>query len=62
MVLVGYDVEAPTPFVTLRNSWGERWGNNGYVQVSLEFNGGITEAASYPDFGDSMAKPGLTKC
>jgi hypothetical protein len=62
MQLVGYNVEAEVPYVTLRNSWGERWGLKGYVMVSLEHNGGITEAASYPDFGDVQAKPGLDKC
>ncbi len=62
MVMVGYDVEAPTPYAVLRNSWGERWGDNGYVKVSLEHNGGITKAASYPDFATTLSKPGLTKC
>lgn len=62
MVLVGYNVEAETPYVVLRNSWGERWGDHGYVKVSLEHNGGITKAASYPDFGDVQTKPGIGKC
>jgi len=60
VTLVGYELDVETPFVVIRNSWGPRWGEGGYVKVSLEHNGGITLAASYPDFG--AAKPGLTKC
>lgn len=61
VVLVAFDVEAPTPYVTIRNSWGERWGENGYARISLEYNGGITEAASYPIF-EQTSLPGLSKC
>lgn len=62
VVMVGYNLEAETPYAVIRNSWGERWGLKGYVNISLEHNGGITLAASYPDFGDSQTKPGLGKC
>jgi|JI10StandDraft_1071094.scaffolds.fasta_scaffold1158709_2 hypothetical protein len=61
---VGYDLEAEVPYVKIRNSWGARWGEGGYVNVNLDekFNGGIFMAASYPDFGDATKKPGLGEC
>jgi cathepsin L/xylem cysteine proteinase len=60
--LVGYDIEAADPFLLIRNSWGARWGFDGYVKVSTVNNGGADLAASYPEFGDKVLLSGLTKC
>lgn len=34
VVVVGYDLTAPTPYFKVRNSWGTSWGQNGYVYIS----------------------------
>ena len=60
--LVGYNIEADEPYLVIRNSWGARWGDAGYVKVSTINNGGATLAASYPEFGNKIQFPGLTAC
>ena len=35
VTVVGYDRTAPEPFVLIRNSWGIKWGENGYFRVDL---------------------------
>ena len=31
--LVGYDKTAPTPYWKIRNSWGDDWGEAGYIRI-----------------------------
>jgi len=45
--LVGYTSDA----YIVRNSWGEDWGENGYIRLSRSDNTcGIQNTASYPEF------------
>ena len=40
VVLVGYDIDAAQPGggrCQIRNSWGEKWGENGYAWVTFEY-------------------------
>ena len=40
VVLVGYDIDAAQPgggHCQIRNSWGEKWGENGYAWVTFEY-------------------------
>jgi hypothetical protein len=59
---VGYNLEDSDPYITVRNSWGPRWGLDGFVKVSVNDNGGSALAASYPEFGSKIQFPGLTAC
>lgn len=36
--IVGYDLTAEIPFYIVRNSWGEHFGENGYLYVSIGNN------------------------
>lgn len=36
--IVGYDKTASTPFYIVRNSWGDAFGDNGYLYISIGNN------------------------
>ncbi|XP_037038649.1 cathepsin O-like [Bradysia coprophila] len=36
--IVGYDLEADIPYYIVRNSWGKRFGNDGYLKVQIGGN------------------------
>jgi hypothetical protein len=60
--VVGFNKTDPTdPYLLIRNSWGPRWGINGYLKVSTVDNGGAALAASYP-FIEGMKIPGVAGC
>lgn len=45
--VVGYDLSEPTPHYILRNSWGPRFGNDGYAYVAIGGNVcGVAEEVS----------------
>jgi len=45
--LVGYDTTAKAPYWIVRNSWGTRWGINGYIYLSMFQNTcGMTEEST----------------
>jgi hypothetical protein len=52
LVAVSYDMTAATPFVTGKNEWGNSWGENGFVRISLSMpkgpgTCGIYQASSF---------------
>lgn len=47
--LVGYGYEDSTQYWIVHNSWGESWGENGYIRMIREYNQcGIASAATLP--------------
>ncbi|XWV24563.1 hypothetical protein QJ856_gp1228 [Tupanvirus deep ocean] len=54
VLVVGFNDTVPTPYYIVKNSWGESWGNQGYIYVARNPNGtgsgicGITLYPSYP--------------
>jgi len=44
--ITGYDTAASTPYWSVRNSWGEDWGEKGYIR--LEYNQNTCGCAEEP--------------
>ncbi|KFD57307.1 hypothetical protein M514_01818 [Trichuris suis] len=38
VLLVGYDFTAPTPYYIIKNSWGDDWGEEGYMRLEAGRN------------------------
>ena len=51
VLIVGYDYTGSTPYWIVKNSWGNRWGENGYIRLKItdkEGECGINMMPSYP--------------
>jgi len=49
VLLVGYDRSGPQPYWIVKNSWGEGWGENGYIKLKMCQNVcGLANNAWYP--------------
>lgn len=52
-------------YLLVRNSWGQRWGEEGFIKLSTDAKSdcGATLSASYPTFANSKIQlPGADKC
>lgn len=51
-LLVGYDLQADVPYLLLKNSWGENWGEGGFFKLGigplLETSKGLCLVAGSP--------------
>jgi len=48
--MVGYNADAPTPYWIVRNSWGPKWGENGYINLKIGGNQcGVANLVIYPN-------------
>lgn len=48
VLLTGYVATGNTPYWVIRNSWGNSWGNQGYINLEQGNTCGVCDAASYP--------------
>lgn len=64
VVIVGYGTESGVDYWKVRNSWGDKWGEKGYVRIERGVKGdgecGIKAMASYPTFKSSGEAPAPT--
>lgn len=62
VLLVGYDLTALTPYFLLRNSWGSRWCNSGYMRIAIQQGEGVCGMNILPSYYPIPARecaPGL---
>lgn len=49
VLLVGYGVDAGVAYWKIKNSWGPKWGESGYIRIERGSNKcGVAESASFP--------------
>ena len=48
VLAVGYGTENGTPYYLVKNSWGDSWGDAGYVKIGIEDGAGVCGIQSGP--------------
>lgn len=58
LLIVGYGTDNGLPYWKLKNSWGNSWGEGGYMRLRRGTNKcGIAQSVTYPVFGDPSPPP-----
>ena len=50
VAMVGYGEEDGVEYFLLKNSWGKRWGEDGYLRVGINDQSGVTQELSFPEY------------
>lgn len=50
VLAVGYDTTGETPFYRVKNSWGDSWGDEGFVNIEIEDGNGICGIQMQPSY------------
>jgi len=50
VAVVGWGEENGTSYVIVKNSWGSRWGEEGYFKLEVSNACGVTMEVTYPQF------------
>ena len=62
VILVGYGTEKGLDYWIVRNSWGEDWGNQGYMKLARGSNAcGVANAAIFPVLEKELESPSVLK-
>ena len=52
VAVVGIDRTGETPYWIVQNSWGDGWGNNGFIHLAVEEGVGISGMNQYAEYID----------
>lgn len=50
VLVLGYDLTALTPYFLIRNSWGSKWCNSGYMRIAIQAGEGVCGMNVLPSY------------
>lgn len=49
VLVVGYDLTDPTPFFSVKNSWGPSWGDKGFFKIAIGSGDGVCSLGAHEE-------------
>lgn len=50
ILIVGYNAENNPPYWIIKNSYGPTWGENGFINIEIDFGVGVCGMNIYPAY------------